>query len=141
MDLTREAAAVAEQVRLVETVLLDRLQEQAIADQARADPKATPPAAVRWLEDGPPGGALIAGRPVSGRKGQFQLIDAGAAQVLQDSGHLEVRQSLQLPAGQRPQVAAELRATARELQRAADTLDPPTRRQPAKRAKPKRQEV
>jgi hypothetical protein len=137
MDLTAKATEASRRSRLVEQVLLDAVQERAAAECKRGDPKAAPPAAVVWAQDAPPGGALIGGRPVSGRVGELHLLDAGAAAVLKDSGYVEVRESLSLPAWRRPEVAGELREVAAELQAAADALDPPATPQPARQAKNK----
>ena len=113
-DLTAEATLATRRARLTEQVLLDAVAARAIEEQHSADPKAAPPL-----------GALIGGRPVSGRVGELHLLDGGAAAVLTDSGYIEIREPLTLPAWQRPEVAGELRAVAGELQQAADELDPP----------------
>jgi len=106
-DLTVAAEQATRRARLVESLLLDGVVEQAAAERKRADPKAEPPVAVVWTQDGPPGGALIGGRPVSGRAGQLQLLASGVAAVLKDSGYIEIREPLTLPAWQRPEIAAE----------------------------------
>jgi len=125
-DLTADATRATSRARLVEQVLLDRVQERAIAELRATDPKAEPPAAVVWVKDGPPGGALIAGGVYTGRAGELHLVAAAAAAVLKDAGYVETREQLTLPAWQRPEVAAELRETAAELREAADRLDPST---------------
>jgi hypothetical protein len=133
--------AAAEQAsrrgHLVGQVLLDAAQEQAAAGPRAAQEQAEPHVAVVWVQEGPPGGALIGDRRVEGRKGELQLLASGVAEVLRDAGYVEVREPLTLPARQRPEVAAELREVAAELQQAADRLDP----QPAKPAATKRKDV
>jgi hypothetical protein len=120
--------------RLVEQTLLDGAVEHAAAELRAADPNGPPVVAVVWVEDGPPGGALIGDRAVEGRKGELQLVAGVVAEVLKDAGYVEVREPLTLPAGQRPKVAAELREVAAALVEAADRLDPqPAKQQPAKR--------
>jgi len=129
VDITADATLVTTRARLVEQVLLDAVAARAIEEQNSADSKAPPAAVVVWVKDGPPGGALIGGRPVSGRAGQLQLLASGVAAVLKDSGYIEIREPLTLPAWQRPEIAAELRQVAEELQQAADRLDPSTKPQ------------
>jgi len=128
-DLTVAAEQATRRARLVESLLLDGVVEQAAAERKRADPKAEPPVAVVWTQDGPPGGALIGGRPVSGRVGELHLVDAGAAAVLKDAGYVEAREPLSLPAWQKPKIAAELCQVAGELLEAAGRLDPSTKPQ------------
>jgi len=132
VDLTAAAAAATRRAALGEQVLIDQVAEQATAEQKRADPKGDPHVTICWQQDA---AANINGRTFEGRAGELQLVPGGVAQVVVDSGAAVLREPLTLPAWQRPEVARELRSVARELQRAADVLDPPTRRQPAKRAK------
>jgi len=121
MDLTTLAGQATRRARLVEQVLLDHVQEQAIAELRAADPKGDPQVAVCWQRDG---NASINGRVVQGRAGELQLVPGGVAQVLVDAGAAVVREPLTLPAWQRPKVAAELWEVAAELQAAALALDP-----------------
>jgi len=123
-DLASEVERVFRRSRLAENVLLAAAVARVAAEHA-GDGRGEPATAVTWSKPSPPGGALIAGRTYHGREGQVELLPAGAAQVLADSGYVVAFEALQLPAAQRPEVAAQLRATATELQQAADTLDPP----------------
>ena len=66
MDLTTLAGQATRRARLVEQVLLDHVQEQAIAELRAADPKGDPQVAVCWQRDG---NASINGRVVQGRAG------------------------------------------------------------------------
>ncbi len=126
MDLTTLAEQATRRARLVETVLLDRVVARAVAERRAADPKGDPQVAVCWQRDG---AANINGKPLEGRAGELQLVPAGVAQVLVDAGAAVVREPLTLPALQFAEAAAELRATATELQQAADRLDPPAQPQ------------
>jgi hypothetical protein len=107
--------------RLAEQVLLDRVQQEAAAELRAADPKGEPLVAVCWQRDG---SATIGTRTYTGRDGALQLVSVGVAQVLVDSGAAVLRETLTLPAGQRPEVAAELQDIAHELLAAAAELDP-----------------
>ena len=140
-DLTTEAQEATRRARLIETLLLDGVASRAIEERKRADPKSPPAAVIVWTKDGPPGGALIGGRPVSGRLGELHLVDAGAAMVLKDAGYVETREQLTLPAWERPEIAAELRQVAGELFEAADRLDPSTKPQAPTPEPAQRQDV
>jgi hypothetical protein len=131
-DVTTQAARAIRRARLVETILLDRVVEQAADEQKHADPKADPMVAAVWTLDG---GGTIGDRPWHGKAGQLQLVPGGVADVLKDAGIVEMRESLTLPPWQRPEVAGELRAVAAELQQAADQLDPPAKPLSAKKTK------
>lgn len=123
-DLTAQATQASRRARLVEQVLLDRVAERAADEHKRAEPKGLPVATIVLVKDLPPGGALIAGRPIHGLAGQLALVDAGHAQVLVDAGYALVRDPLTVPPAQKPEIAAELRSIAEELQAAADEFDP-----------------
>lgn len=120
-DLTAAATRATTRARLTEQVLLDRVQELSIAEHKRDNPKGEPQVAVCWQRDG---NASINGRVVTGRAGELHLVDVGVAQVLVESGAAVLREPLTLPAWQRPDVAAELRAVAAELLQVADRLNP-----------------
>ncbi len=121
MDLTTQAEQATRRARLVETVLLDGVVEEATAEHKRANPKGEPQVAVCWQRDG---SASINGRPLRGRAGELQLVPGGVAQVLVDAGAAVIREPLTLPALQFAEAAAELREAAAELQAAAEQLDP-----------------
>jgi len=122
-DLAGEVERVFRHSRLAENVLLAATVARVAAEHA-GDGRGEPLAAVTWTKPSPPGGALIAGRTYHGREGQIELLPAGAAAVLADSGYVVAFEALQLPAAQRPEVAAELAQLAGQLLEAARELDP-----------------
>jgi hypothetical protein len=122
MDLSRRAAEATRRARLVERLLLDRVQQDAAAKLREEDPKDPVLVAVTWTCDSP--GAFINNRTYSGREGDLHLLEESVADVLVQAGHAQLREPLQLPAAQRPEVAAELRSIAEVLQAAAGELDP-----------------
>lgn len=113
--LQPEVESAQRRLGLVTQVMVDRAVARAAAGQAEL-------VAVVWGRHG--GAANVNGHQYQGAEGALSLVPEGVARVLDDSGAATIREPLQLPPGQRPEAAAELRAAAAELLEAAAELDP-----------------